>query len=252
MAPKQKALEKQSQLEADKETKRQLEEEKRLAAEWSVGSNSKEMSKQKELEDKEMAKRQKAQDMAALLAAEEAELGGIVKVKTGQKKKKEKDDFDLLNAALKTQPKTKAQKEAEQKKKELEEQKQREAEVRRIKDEKKREEDEIIRKNLSKGIVMNHTDELMVPINNKLDDENFDASGLDSAIDMMSGMSVFKKPDDHPEKRMKALYNSYYETQLIILKEEQPGLKLSQYKDRIFEMWKKAKENPKNQTTKDS
>lgn len=31
------------------------------------------------------------------------------------------------------------------------------------------------------------------------------------------------------------------------MKEEVPGLKLSQYKDRIFEMWKKAPENPKNQ-----
>jgi len=43
-----------------------------------------------------------------------------------------------------------------------------------------------------------------------------------------------------------ALYNAYYEAQLAILKEDLPGLKLSQYKDRIFEMWKKAPENPKN------
>ena len=36
-------------------------------------------------------------------------------------KKKGKDDFDLLNAALATAPKSKAQKESEQKKKEQEE-----------------------------------------------------------------------------------------------------------------------------------
>lgn len=47
-----------------------------------------------------------------------------------------------------------------------------------------------------------------------------------------------------------ALYNAYYEAQLPIMKEELPGLKLSQYKDRIFEMWKKSPENPANQATK--
>ena len=54
-------------------------------------------------------------------AEEEAELGGI---KTAKKvKKKGKDDFDLLNAALAVAPKSKAQKEAEEKKKILEERK---------------------------------------------------------------------------------------------------------------------------------
>ena len=96
MAPKQKALDKQAQLEADREAKRQLEEEKRQAAEWSVGSNSKELSKQKELEDKEAAKRQKAQEMAALLAADEMANSNIVKVKTGQKKKKD-ESLEMLN-----------------------------------------------------------------------------------------------------------------------------------------------------------
>ncbi|RYH22721.1 DUF1014 domain-containing protein [archaeon] len=32
-----------------------------------------------------------------------------------------------------------------------------------------------------------------------------------------------------------------------ILKEEMPGLKLSQYRERIWEMWKTAPENPRNQ-----
>jgi hypothetical protein len=31
------------------------------------------------------------------------------------------------------------------------------------------------------------------------------------------------------------------------MKEDLPGLKLSQYKDRIFEAWKKSPENPANQ-----
>ena len=32
-----------------------------------------------------------------------------------------------------------------------------------------------------------------------------------------------------------AEYNAYYESQLPLLREEHPGLKLSQYKERIFE-----------------
>jgi hypothetical protein len=31
------------------------------------------------------------------------------------------------------------------------------------------------------------------------------------------------------------------------MKEELPGLKLSQYKERIFEQWKRSPENPDNQ-----
>jgi hypothetical protein len=53
--------------------------------------------------------------LAALIAQEEAELGGVKQVK--KVKKKGKDDFDLLNAALAATPKTKAQKDAELKKK---------------------------------------------------------------------------------------------------------------------------------------
>jgi len=39
---------------------------------------------------------------------------------------------------------------------------------------------------------------------------------------------------------------------LPILKEELPGLKLSQYKERIFDLWKTAPENPRNQVGKPS
>ncbi len=47
---------------------------------------------------------------------------------------------------------------------------------------------------------------------------------------------------------LQALYNAYYERELVTMKEDLPGLKLSQYKDRIFENWKKSPENPANQS----
>lgn len=65
-------------------------------------------------------------------------------------------------------------------------------------------EDEV-RKAAAKGIVINHTDELMVPINNRLpDDEDEDGfediSGLENAI---SALSTGGSLDEHPERRQK-------------------------------------------------
>ena len=51
--------------------------------------------KQKELEDKDAARREKAAEKAALLAEEDASLSAINKLKPT--KKKGKDDFDMLN-----------------------------------------------------------------------------------------------------------------------------------------------------------
>eukprot|EP01036_Dinobryon_divergens_P027678 gene27678-36490_t len=255
MPPKQKALDKKAQAEDEKILREEAEREKREAAEWSVGV--KDSKKQKDLEEKDATKRAKAAEKAALLAEEEASLSTIAKSKPT--KKKGKDDFDLLNATLAQQPKTKAQKEAELKKKADEERKQKEAEARKAKEEQRRAEEEEIRKAAAKGIIINHTDSLFIPLNNRLPDEYEDddgegggafvaGTGLDSALDVMSlAVKGPSKIDEHPERRQKALYNAYYESQLSILKEDCPGLKLSQYKDRIFEMWKKAPENPKNQ-----
>ena len=106
----------------------------------------------------------------------------------------------------------------------------------------------MVKKAAAKGIVVNHTDELMVPINNRLEEDDFeDVSGLDAAIDVLGISGSTKGGDNHPERRQKAAYNAYYDAQLPIMKSEFPGLKLSQYKERIFENWKTAPENPHNQ-----
>lgn len=71
--------------------------------------------------------------------------------------------------------------------------------------------------------------------------------GIESALDALSVGDDL--PDGHPEKRRKALYNAFFERELPIMKEEYPGLRLNQYKERIFELWQKSAENPVNQTT---
>ncbi len=91
-------------------------------------------------------------------------------------------------------------------------------------------------------MVVNHADELLVPINNRLEEDDFeDVSGIDGALDALRYtslripqrkrslnysliISVKDKADEHPERRRKALYAEYYSIQLPIIKEEQPGL----------------------------
>ena len=50
--------------------------------------------------------------------------------------------------------------------------------------------------------------------------------------------------DAHPERRMKAGFKRFQERELPILKEENPGLKLSQLMERLHEKWEKSPENP--------
>eukprot|EP01034_Spumella_vulgaris_P022749 gene22749-28907_t len=153
------------------------------------------------------------------------------------------------------QPKTKAQKEAEAKKAADDERKLKEAAARAAKEEKLKAEQDYIKAQAARGIVVNHTDDLFVPLNNRLadeDDEDYEdhGTGLDAAVDVLhiatKGQS---STDEHPERRRKALYAAYYERELITMKEDYPMLKLSQHKDRIFEAWKKSPENPANQSS---
>lgn len=68
-----------------------------------------------------------------------------------------------------------------------------------------------------------------------------ETSGLDGALgqlDITTGTEV---------KSGKALYAAFEEKILPEMREAYPGLKLSQYKERIFNAWKKSPENPRNQ-----
>jgi hypothetical protein len=72
------------------------------------------------------------------------------------------------------------------------------------------------------------------------------ASGtIDDAMAAMSINTPITK--SAPEKRMKAAYKKYEAEQMVWLRADIPGLKRSQYKERIFKAWQKAPENPKNE-----
>mmetsp|Transcript_17938 Transcript_17938/g.18007 ORF Transcript_17938/g.18007 Transcript_17938/m.18007 type:complete len:255 (-) Transcript_17938:228-992(-) len=241
--PKAAAAEKQAILEEERNQKIAREKEQMDAAQWSIGADSRGSAKQKELEDKTLAKAQLKAEKEALLAAEEGSVISSTK-KTTKAKKAKDSSLAELDAALAAVPKTKAQKLAEAKKFKDEERKKIEAEEAKKREEKKSA-DEILRKQAAaRGIVMDHSDDLMVENKNRQESEYEEASGLDAAIGLLT-----VKGDEtvlHPEKKQKAAYNAYYERTLPIMKEDYPGLKLSQYKQRIFDQWQKAPENPMN------
>merc|ERR1712086_723905 len=94
-------------------------------------------------------------------------------------------------------------------------------------------------------------DEYAVIVGQKIDNRSTDieANNIDDALAAAAEMSISEeaeKKDMHPEKRMKAAYSAYEEAQMPIMKEDYPGLKRSQYKERIFQQWQKAAENPRN------
>lgn len=81
-------------------------------------------------------------------------------------------------------------------------------------------------------------------LNKALDDGHIEASGLDAALSAMALSNG--STDEHPEKRMKALHKAFEEKMMGPMKEEYPGLKRSQYQEKIFNLWKKSNENPMN------
>jgi hypothetical protein len=110
------------QLKVDKAN---AQTEKEEEASWAVGAKG--GGKAAGAAQKEEERLRKNAEKAALEAQDEMSTASVFRaVKT---KKKGSDDFDLLNAALSKQPKTKAQKEAEEKKKAAELKKKKEAEA---------------------------------------------------------------------------------------------------------------------------
>lgn len=75
---------------------------------------------------------------------------------------------------------------------------------------------------------------------NKEDDVS--ASGIEDAINALG------VDEAGPKGRinLKAEFKKFEDAELARLKEDQPGLKLSQYKERVWAAWQKSPENPMN------
>ena len=92
----------------------------------------------------------------------------------------------------------------------------------------------------------------MVDVKNENKEDKIEASGIDAAVEAMTGMSVGggvggggsgAKPGT---TNMKAAYAMFEEQELPRLKEERPGLKMSQYKEALHKAFQKSPMNPQN------
>ena len=211
----------------EKLEKKELEDNQKAEDDyWNQGTNKKKEKKEKQNQEKQLEKIENQKQKKELMQQED-NLISEIKVQKKNKKKNKNDDLYLLNQALKNAPKSKIQKEAE--KKELEKnlkqnylssqvQKNDEANEKFIKDA------------ISKNININNND-LFIPINNHL---NYDesASNIDDALTLFDS-----------DNSNKINYNDFCKEQLEILKQSHPGLRLSQYNEKINLLWKKLNLN---------
>ena len=214
------------------ELKQKEEEEKALDKYWDEGTNKKREKIEKEKNIKQMEKMQKIKEKNDLIKQEQEE-NSKISVKNKKLKRSKNDDLYLLNQSLATKPKSNREKEAE--KKELEKkEKIKKLELEKIKQQELQEKKLQEEKNAySKNMVLNQ-DHLFVEINNTLEENDNEASNIDNALDIFSN------------KSSTISFNKYFDQQLSILKQDLPGLKLSQYTDRIHQMWKKSPYNKDN------
>lgn len=233
---------KKAAAQAVKDAKSAADREKELQAEWSKGANNRGASRSQAAAAKADELARKKREKAALLAEEEAALGPGGKAKKtptlskSKGKKKKNNDLSLLEDALVSgaEKKQKAKKRAELAKAEK-----LKAEAAKKKAEAEKPKDPLLAN--TEGMIRGTEDDLVGRAANKALDEEHAGSGIDGALDAMNigggGTALSSK----------ALFKAYEERMMSQMKEDYPGLKLSQYKEKIFQKWKKSAENPANQ-----
>jgi len=85
----------------------------------------------------------------------------------------------------------------------------------------------------------------MVDVKNENKTDKIDASGIDAAVDAMGALGVGGAAPVLTTNH-KAAFKAFEERELPRLKEERPGLKMSQYNEALSKMWKKDPTNPAN------
>lgn len=233
---------KKAAVDAQKASKASAEREKELEKEWSVGANNRLSSRQEVEAAKADEAARKRREKEALLALEEAQLGSGGKAKKApalsKKNTKKKDDLSLLEDALvsSADKKLKAKRAAEREKQEKlkQEEERKKAEAKPL--------DPLLAN--TEQLIAGTEDDLVGRAANKALETEVAGSGIDAGLQSLT-MSTGGAGTAPPSA--KALYKAFEERMLPQLREEYPNLKLSQYKDKVFQLWKKSSENPANQ-----
>ena len=234
--------------QAAKDAKSAAERENDAQADWSKGANNKGASKAEAAAAKADEAARKKKEKADLLAEEEANLGpgGKVakKVPTLSKnkggKKKKNNDLSFLEDALVSgaEKKVKAKKKADLAKAEK---------LNALQQQTKKKDEEPMDPLLAntEGMIGATSNDLVGRAANKALDEENAASGIDGALDSLHVSVGTGGTGIH--NSAKGLFKAYEARMMSEIKEDYPGLKLSQIKEKVFHKWKKSPENPANQ-----
>lgn len=213
---------KQRKQKEKEETIQTQEKEQLLDEYWNEGTNKKKAKKADLEHEKQAEKMRKAKEMNQLMEADEENLPSKNVKKS---KKKKDDDFAALQAALNSAPKTKAQKEAERRE---EQRKQQQREHKEKQEEMERREEERLR-NIKKGLSYGHEDVMNAQVENSRFDNEEAYTGIDDILEGLEGNA----------KEERRAFQTFYDAELPEMKERNPGLKISQYKDKIFQLWRR-------------
>lgn len=227
------------ELEKAKKKEQQYQEELARKSEeesWAQGVNKRAQKKDVQNREKQEEKMRLQKEKNDQMLIEENFISSQPRPKSRNGRKNK--DLDLLKQSLASIPKTKLQKEAERKQKIKEENKFAElknGEFLRQRMEQEERQNYLLSK---KGIVKQ--DDLMdtnIRLENRelFEEQSIYATGIDDALDILN------------ENKSTITYNEFYKNKLAMLKCEMPGLRLSQYEDKIRKMWKNSFENPVNQ-----
>ena len=198
---------------AKEEEREKLEQDKLLNEYWNEGTNKKKEAKDKIKDQKQIEKMQKQQEKKELLMLEEIITDEI---KVNKTKSKKKDDAYFLKKSLESKIKTRQEKE--------------------------REEMEALKKiNKQQDLINKSQKEERLKLN-QLYNKELENKNIHIASDLNENLSTIGNIDDalfalEDEKDETLNFNDFYEKKLKSLKESFPGLKLSQYNDRIQKHW---------------
>lgn len=227
------AMEKKAANQAAKSAKVAAEQERAEAEAWKDGANNRKASRDAQAQAREDERRRRDAEKAKALADEEASTSGIPTVKKKKSKKKGEDVSALLAAGLKNAPKSKVKKQEEEKRRKKEEARKRQQAAEEANRDKPKD------TFFTKPPIEENLNRLTLAEDQEV------ATSIDGAIGVL-GSGSGTSEDAHPERRRKAAYKAFEEAQLPLVRADFPGLKLSQYKEKIFDMWKRSPENPMN------
>jgi hypothetical protein len=227
--PSKKAKAQEKAAQKDKYNKEQEAKQKEEEV-WEVGTNKRSQKKEAEKNAKYDERLQNEKAVQELLLAEAESMGNGSKGKKPKSKRVKGDTLDLLYKSLADTPKSKAQisiDNAKEEAKRREEEKHQRLELEREKE----------LEYMKKGMVVQ--DQLEGNNGNNNFDDIDTATGIDDALDLLNdGATV--------TNNVKVLFKAFYDEQLLIIKENIPGLRLSSYNDKISKLWKQSPMNPHN------